>query len=55
MKWFIIIIFLILLFGQGHVYSNTDMHVYFEIEKGGYKDGTEHETRNAQDIHKTDK
>ena len=30
---------------QQNVYTNRDVNVYFDIKKGGYEDGTEHETR----------
>ena len=34
---------------QQNVYTNRDVNVYFEIKNSGYEDGTEHETRSAQD------
>jgi len=32
---------------QDYVYNNSHVGVYFEIEKGNYECGTEHETRSA--------
>ena len=43
------------MYSNRNVYTNRDVTVYFEIEKVGYEDATEHETRSAQDTDKTDK
>ena len=40
---------------QDYVYINRDVYVYQEIEKGSHDDGTENQTRSAQDTDKTDK